>query len=70
QLAEARSINAELTPLFKAMFITSNPIPLKAAMSLIGQPVGPPRLPLVSATDEETEKVRKALEDTGVPLAQ
>ncbi len=70
QLAEARSINAELTPLFKAMFITSNPIPLKAAMSLIGQPVGPPRLPLVPATDEETEKVRKALEDAGVALAQ
>jgi 4-hydroxy-tetrahydrodipicolinate synthase len=69
-LEEARKINSELAPLFKAMFITSNPIPLKAAMSLIGQPIGPPRLPLVPATDEETNKVRKALEEAGIPLAK
>ena len=66
----ARKTNSQLAPLFKAMFIASNPIPLKAAMSLIGQPVGPPRLPLVPATDEETSKVRQALENAGVPLAQ
>jgi 4-hydroxy-tetrahydrodipicolinate synthase len=69
-LGGARKIHYELFPLFQALFVTSNPIPLKAAMSLIGQPVGPPRLPLVPATDEETNKVRKALEDAGVPLAQ
>lgn len=62
----ARKIHEELLPVFDALFITSNPIPLKAAMELIGQPVGPPRLPLVPATDDERSRIRKALEDAGV----
>jgi dihydrodipicolinate synthase/N-acetylneuraminate lyase len=35
-------------------------------MGLIGQPVGPPRLPLVPATKDEIAAVQKALEDAGV----
>jgi dihydrodipicolinate synthase/N-acetylneuraminate lyase len=35
-------------------------------MSLLGHPAGPPRLPLVPATDDETAKIRKALEDAGI----
>ena len=35
-------------------------------MGLIGQPVGPPRLPLVPATQGEIAVVEKALEDSGV----
>jgi len=62
----ARKIHEELLPVFDALFITSNPIPLKAAMEMLGQPVGPPRLPLVPATDEERSRIRKALEDAGV----
>jgi 4-hydroxy-tetrahydrodipicolinate synthase len=65
-LPGARKLHYQLLPLFQALFLTSNPIPLKAAMSLIGQPVGPPRLPLVPASDEEIEKVRRAMEETGV----
>ncbi|HEX9891530.1 MAG TPA: 4-hydroxy-tetrahydrodipicolinate synthase [Actinomycetota bacterium] len=61
----ARKLHEELTPLFDAMFITSNPIPVKAAMALIGQPVGPPRLPLVPATDDEVATIRKVMEDAG-----
>ena len=61
----ARKLHQELTPVFDAMFITSNPIPVKAAMALIGQPVGPPRMPLPPATEEEIATVRKALEDAG-----
>ncbi|HSD49637.1 MAG TPA: 4-hydroxy-tetrahydrodipicolinate synthase, partial [Actinomycetota bacterium] len=49
----ARAIHEELTPLFNALFITSNPIPVKTALELVGRPVGPPRLPLVPATTEE-----------------
>ncbi|HEX6262597.1 MAG TPA: 4-hydroxy-tetrahydrodipicolinate synthase [Actinomycetota bacterium] len=64
--AGARKIHEELLPVFDALFITSNPIPLKAAMEMIGQPVGPPRLPLVPATDEERSRIGKALEDAGV----
>jgi 4-hydroxy-tetrahydrodipicolinate synthase len=65
-LLGARAIHQRLLPLFHDLFVTSNPIPLKAAMSLIGQPVGPPRLPLVPATDDEVAKVRSAMESAGV----
>lgn len=61
----ARKIHHQLLPLFNALFITTSPIPIKAAMGLIGQPVGPPRLPLVPATKDEIAAVEKALEDAG-----
>jgi 4-hydroxy-tetrahydrodipicolinate synthase len=62
----ARKIHEDLSPLFNALFITSNPIPLKAALGMIGLPAGVPRLPLVPATPEERTWVRKALEDAGL----
>jgi 4-hydroxy-tetrahydrodipicolinate synthase len=62
----ARKIHEGLSPLFNALFITSNPIPLKAALGMIGLPAGVPRLPLVPATAEERTRVRKALEDAGL----
>jgi 4-hydroxy-tetrahydrodipicolinate synthase len=65
-LASARKIHYDLMPVFDALFITSNPIPVKKAMELIGQPVGPPRLPLVPATDQETERIRAALTESGI----
>ena len=62
----ARKIHEELTPLFNALFITSNPIPVKTALELVGRPVGPPRLPLVPATAEERGRIEKALADAGL----
>ncbi len=62
----ARKIHSRLLPLYSALFHTTSPIPVKAAMELIGQPVGPPRLPLVPATPDEIARVEKALEDAGV----
>jgi 4-hydroxy-tetrahydrodipicolinate synthase len=62
----ARKIHEELTPLFNALFITSNPIPVKTALGMVGHPVGPPRLPLVPATSEEHERIRGALMDAGL----
>jgi 4-hydroxy-tetrahydrodipicolinate synthase len=62
----AASINRELVPLFDVLFITSNPIPLKAALAMIGQPVGEPRLPLVPATEAENTKVRAVLQQLGL----
>ena len=59
-------IHGELKDLFEAIFVTSNPIPLKAAMRLAGHDVGSPRLPLVEASDEETSVVREALERHGL----
>ena len=62
----ARKVHEGLSPLFNALFVTSNPIPLKAALEMVGRPAGPPRLPLVPATSEERDRVRKALEDAGL----
>jgi 4-hydroxy-tetrahydrodipicolinate synthase len=58
----ATQINGELLPLFNALFITTNPVPVKLALKLVGSPVGDVRLPLVVASDEETKKIRKTLE--------
>lgn len=62
----ARKIHEALSPLYNALFITSNPIPVKAALEMLGRPAGPPRLPLVPATAEETQRVRVALEEAGL----
>ncbi|MFN8233576.1 MAG: 4-hydroxy-tetrahydrodipicolinate synthase [Actinomycetota bacterium] len=65
-IAAARKIHESLSPLYNALFVTSNPIPLKAALEMVGRPAGEPRLPLVPATPEERERVRRALEDAGL----
>jgi 4-hydroxy-tetrahydrodipicolinate synthase len=59
-------IHEELKDLFKALFVTTNPIPLKAALRLAGHDVGSPRLPLVEASEEETAVIREALERHGL----
>jgi 4-hydroxy-tetrahydrodipicolinate synthase len=51
-----------LRDLYKALTVTVNPIPVKTAMNMIGLDVGPLRLPLVDASDEERAVIREALE--------
>lgn len=58
----AKAIHLELTPFFKVIFITANPIPIKAAINMIGQYAGPARLPLVPATTEELAQIKKVME--------
>ncbi|MDK2889116.1 MAG: 4-hydroxy-tetrahydrodipicolinate synthase [Thermoanaerobacter sp.] len=58
----AAEIHLELFPLFKGMFITTNPVPVKAALNLLGWQVGAPRLPLVEATPAEKESIKNLLE--------
>jgi len=65
-LERARTIEAELAPLLEALSVTTNPIPVKAAMELLGFPVGPPRLPLVPATEAERAEIRGVLERRGL----
>lgn len=62
----ARAIEQKLNPLFKVLFITSNPVPVKAAMGMLGFSVGNPRLPLVEATDFEKDEIRKVLMGLGL----
>ena len=61
-----RKINEDLAPLYRGMSVTTNPIPVKAALDIAGRPAGPPRLPLVPAAPEERTKIEQALRDAGV----
>jgi len=65
-LATSRNLHYELLPLFKAMFIETNPGPVKAAMNMLHMPAGPLRLPLVEMAPENKEKLRKVLVEIGL----
>jgi len=54
---KALDIHERLQPLFKALFETTNPIPIKAALEQLGWEVGPPRPPLVKLNDDKTQKL-------------
>jgi 4-hydroxy-tetrahydrodipicolinate synthase len=62
----AREIDEELRPIIAALAVTTNPIPVKAALNMLGHEVGGLRLPLVEATEDEKAVVRAALERAGV----
>jgi 4-hydroxy-tetrahydrodipicolinate synthase len=51
-----------LSDLYKALTVTTNPIPVKAALNMTGHDVGGLRLPLVEATEDEKAVIRAALE--------
>ena len=61
--AAARALHHRLFPLFKACFVESNPIPAKAALSLLGQMQATVRLPLAEASDQTKELMQKVLQD-------
>ncbi|MEA2385650.1 MAG: 4-hydroxy-tetrahydrodipicolinate synthase [Solirubrobacteraceae bacterium] len=63
---ERDRIDGALRGVFDAMAITTNPIPVKAALNLLGHPVGGLRLPLVEADEHEQAAIRGALERHGV----
>ncbi|MCP9799214.1 4-hydroxy-tetrahydrodipicolinate synthase [Synechococcus sp. RedBA-s] len=61
ELAAALALHERLLPLCRALFATTNPIPVKAALELEGWPVGAPRLPLVSADSDVRARLTSAL---------
>ena len=63
---EAAKIHIRLMPLFKVLFITSNPSPVKYALELIGLDCGKTRLPLVEPLESEKEQIKKVLRDLKV----
>ena len=65
----ARQIDEELKPLVDILGVTINPIPVKAALNLLGHEVGGVRLPLVEATEAEIEEIRSGLELAGLTAA-
>jgi 4-hydroxy-tetrahydrodipicolinate synthase len=62
----ARAVDDELKPVVEALNAAVNPIPVKAALNMLGHDVGGLRLPLVEATDEELVEIRSGLERAGV----
>jgi 4-hydroxy-tetrahydrodipicolinate synthase len=65
-LARAREIDAELQPLYEALGVTTNPIPVKAALEILSLDSGRLRLPLVPVDEEQRAVVRAALEGAGI----
>lgn len=61
QTSVATEIHLKLFPLFKVLFCTANPIPLKAALKLQGWAVGSPRLPLGELPDELKKELEAVL---------
>jgi len=68
-MERAREIDAGLQPLYAALGVTTNPIPLKAALEMLDLDSGRIRLPLVPADDKQCAAVRTALESAGVLAA-
>jgi 4-hydroxy-tetrahydrodipicolinate synthase len=64
--ARARALHYQLLPLFDALFCETNPIPVKAALHLMGQ-IGPEiRLPLTSIEERNRERLQVVLKEVGV----
>ncbi|MFA5104976.1 MAG: 4-hydroxy-tetrahydrodipicolinate synthase [Candidatus Margulisiibacteriota bacterium] len=60
---KAAEIHIRLMPIFKVLFITSNPSPLKYALKLIGLDCGSTRLPLVEPSESEKELISKVMKE-------
>ncbi len=65
-LAEARRLHYKMWPLMKALFYETNPIPLKAALALMGKIEYEYRLPMCPPSDENYEKLKKVMTNYGL----
>lgn len=65
---EAARMHRALLPLFKALFVTTNPVPVKYALNAKGFPVGETRLPLVGPSDAEARAIDHELQRHAIDL--
>ena len=65
----ARKLHYKLLPLVKAMFIETNPIPVKTAMALMGIIEPELRLPLCAMSQANLERLKQALKDYGISVS-
>ncbi|HBR17456.1 MAG: 4-hydroxy-tetrahydrodipicolinate synthase [Deltaproteobacteria bacterium RIFCSPLOWO2_12_FULL_43_16] len=65
-IVEAKRLHYKLQPLHRAMFVETNPIPVKTALAIMGKVEEEFRLPLVKMGDANRKKLQKALSDYGV----
>jgi 4-hydroxy-tetrahydrodipicolinate synthase len=65
-IKKAQELHFKLLPLIKAVFLETNPIPIKTAMGLLGMCEPDLRLPMCSMSPENLEKLKKALKEYGL----
>lgn len=63
KVEEAAALHKKLYPIFKSLFITSNPVPVKYALSQVGIGNGRVRLPLVEASDADKAVILQTMKD-------
>jgi 4-hydroxy-tetrahydrodipicolinate synthase len=68
ELQEAAKIHRHLLPLVNALFIVSNPIPVKWALNYVGFPVGKPRLPLMEPDEKSADLIKATLKNYKIDL--
>jgi 4-hydroxy-tetrahydrodipicolinate synthase len=68
KIAEAAAIHRHLLPLVNAMFIVSNPIPVKYAVNQVGFRVGKPRLPLTEPDEKTAQIIKDTLKNYTIDL--
>ena len=68
KVKEAAKMQLDMMDLAEKLFIDVNPIPVKNAMNMMGFDVGELKLPLVDLSEENAQKVRKALIDYGLKV--
>ncbi|HWC49269.1 MAG TPA: 4-hydroxy-tetrahydrodipicolinate synthase [Solirubrobacterales bacterium] len=67
-IERAREIDAAITPAYEATSVTTNPIPLKAALAMLGLCEDRLRLPLVPADEEQRAAIKAGLDAAGVAV--
>lgn len=67
-IAKARDMQIRMSPLINALFCETNPIPVKAAMNMMGMNVGVPRLPLIEMSESGQERLRRAMREYGIDV--
>jgi 4-hydroxy-tetrahydrodipicolinate synthase len=65
---EAARIHRYLLPLVNALFVVSNPVPVKWALNYVGFPVGKPRLPLVEPDEKSADLIEATLKNYKIDL--
>jgi 4-hydroxy-tetrahydrodipicolinate synthase len=68
KMSEAATIHHRLLPLINALFIVSNPIPIKYALNHVGFRVGKPRLPLTEPDEKSAATIEAALKNYNIDL--
>jgi 4-hydroxy-tetrahydrodipicolinate synthase len=68
KLQEAAKIHRHLLPLVNALFIVSNPVPVKWALNYVGFPVGKPRLPLMEPDEKSADLIKATLKNYKIDL--